>query len=340
MFKTRFLSMLVLLAAVATGAVAQTTYKVSVKEGTEDANKWEIAPAEATTTGVAAGTEVKATYGGTKKVKSVKAKKKVKPAATVTTAPTAKTGVKAGQNEAIVNAGTAEGGTMMYAVTTDATQPASTDGFSATVPTAEGLTAGTYYVWYYVKADDSHTDSEISASGIEVTIASAYTMAAAATSADKGKLICTDGHIHAYGTDAACTATRVAKIIYIGTTGHATYSHGLALALTDEASTMGWQDAIDACSAKNTSTPVTGATWLQASQAQWNYMLGTNGAGSYDALRTGFTSVGGTDLQSEVGYWSSTASSDRQAWYYNFNKSDYFTGLKTYAKWVRACLAF
>ena len=105
-------------------------------------------------------------------MKSVKAVK-VKPAATVTTAPTAKTGVKAGQNEAIVNAGTAEGGTMMYMV--NATQPASTDGFSATVPTAEGLTAGTYYVWYYVKADDSHTDSEISASGIEVTIAAAET---------------------------------------------------------------------------------------------------------------------------------------------------------------------
>ena len=68
--------MLVLLAAVATGAVAQTTYKVSVKEGTEDATNWTIAPAEATTTGVAAGTEVKATYGGTKKVKSVKVKKK------------------------------------------------------------------------------------------------------------------------------------------------------------------------------------------------------------------------------------------------------------------------
>ena len=76
MFKTRFISMLVLLAAVATGAMAQTTYKVSVKEGTEDATSWTIAPDEATTTGVAAGTEVKATYGGTKKVKSVKAKKK------------------------------------------------------------------------------------------------------------------------------------------------------------------------------------------------------------------------------------------------------------------------
>ncbi len=75
MIKKRFLSMLVLLAAVVTGAVAQN-YKVSVKEGTEDATSWTIAPAEATTTGVAAGTEVKATYGGMKKVKSVKAVKK------------------------------------------------------------------------------------------------------------------------------------------------------------------------------------------------------------------------------------------------------------------------
>ncbi len=71
--------MLVLLAAVATGAMAQETYKVSVKEGTEDATSWTIAPAEATTTGVAAGTTVTATYSGTKKVKSVKAVKKVAP---------------------------------------------------------------------------------------------------------------------------------------------------------------------------------------------------------------------------------------------------------------------
>ena len=68
--------MLVLLAAVATGAMAQTTYKVSVKEGTEDATSWTIAPPEATTTGVAQGTEVTASYGGVKKVKSVKAVKK------------------------------------------------------------------------------------------------------------------------------------------------------------------------------------------------------------------------------------------------------------------------
>jgi hypothetical protein len=76
MIKKRFISMLVLLAAVVTGAVAQTTYKVSVKEGTEDATSWTIAPPEATTTGVAQGTTVTATYSGTKHVKSVKAVKK------------------------------------------------------------------------------------------------------------------------------------------------------------------------------------------------------------------------------------------------------------------------
>ena len=76
--------MLVLLAAVVSGAVAQTTYKVSVKEGTEDATSWTIAPPEATTTGVAAGTEVTATYNGTKKVKSVKAVKKAPATITVT----------------------------------------------------------------------------------------------------------------------------------------------------------------------------------------------------------------------------------------------------------------
>ena len=62
--------------AVTVAAPAASTYTVTLKEGTEDANSWTIAPAEATTTGVAAGTEVKATYGGMKKVKSVKAKKK------------------------------------------------------------------------------------------------------------------------------------------------------------------------------------------------------------------------------------------------------------------------
>ena len=320
-----------------------TGYSVSLKEDTEDASNWQgkagegeyqVLPLE----GVAAGMAVSVKYIGTKKVKSVKAVK-VKPAATVTTAPTAKTGVKAGQNVAIVNAGTATGGTMMYKVTTANTKPTSTDGFSATVPTAEGLTAGTYYVWYYVKADDSHTDSEISATGIEVTIAAKA--AAEATAEDKGKLIGTDGKI--YADVAAATAagiTAVAKIIYIGTTGHATYSHGLALALTDEGQ-MKWGAAKTACNTtKNTSTPVTGATWLLASKDQWGYMMGTDGAGSRTALRDGFSSVGGSNLQSGT-YWSSTEDGSNKAYRYTFGSGVWVSDSKDGGYvWVRACLAF
>lgn len=52
---------------------AMPFYTVSLKEGTEDAENWTITPAEATTTGVDAGTIVTATYSGTKRVKGVKA---------------------------------------------------------------------------------------------------------------------------------------------------------------------------------------------------------------------------------------------------------------------------
>ena len=76
--------MLVLLAAVATGAVAQTTHKVSMKEGTEDATSWQGKAGEGTyqqlpLEGVAAGKAVTVKYNGTKKVKSVKAVKKSGP---------------------------------------------------------------------------------------------------------------------------------------------------------------------------------------------------------------------------------------------------------------------
>jgi hypothetical protein len=80
--KKRFISMLVLLTAVVTGAMAQesTTYKVSVKNGTEDASNWQGKAGEGEyqalpLEGVAANTAVSVKYNGTKKVKSVKAKK-------------------------------------------------------------------------------------------------------------------------------------------------------------------------------------------------------------------------------------------------------------------------
>ncbi len=91
--------------------------------------------------------------------------------ATITNAPTATTGdIIAGSTTALVTAGKASGGTMMYAVTTTNTKPTSTESFSDKVPTAADLDAGTYYVWYYAKAGADHTDSAISSTGIAVTV--------------------------------------------------------------------------------------------------------------------------------------------------------------------------
>ena len=182
--------------------------------------------------------------------------------------------------------------------------------------------------------------------------APSYTMAAAATTSDKGKLICTAGHIHVYGEDAACTADRVAKIIYVGTNGHATYNHGLALALEDMSTKLTWDNsgtnnggntAAEWCSAWNTSKTVTDAEWLLASKDQWNYMMGTDGAGSYTDLRDGFTSVGGSNMKKGQ-YWSSTEDGTDNAWnchFGNFGGGDWFSSYKNFdGYYVRACLAF
>ena len=70
--KKKLFSILALLLVIVTGAMAQTTYPVTVKSGTEDAEKWTATPNPA-----AAGQTVTVTYTGSKKVKSVKAKPNV-----------------------------------------------------------------------------------------------------------------------------------------------------------------------------------------------------------------------------------------------------------------------
>jgi hypothetical protein len=166
------------------------------------------------------------------------------PVATITKAPTAIAGIKAGEDKAIVTAGEADGGEMKYAVTNTDTKPTSTDGFSAEVPKANGLTAGTHYVWYYVKADDTHVDSEISASGIEVTVAVAYTLLSAATASDVGKVVCAAGHLHTAKTAVPTGCTAVGILGKVTSTGH-----GLILALQDasnqqQATIKGWTPVI------------------------------------------------------------------------------------------------
>lgn len=57
------------------------------------------------------------------------------------------------------------GGTAMYAVTTSRSGSAPTEGWSSEIPTAKD--AGTYYVWYYVKGDDSHFDTQKEKIGVD-----------------------------------------------------------------------------------------------------------------------------------------------------------------------------
>lgn len=139
-------------------------------------------------------------------------------------------------------------------------------------------------------------------------------MAADATKVDEGCLICTDGHIHEYGDNSSCNKSRVAKIIYVGSsTDHATYTHGLALALSNGGYGT-WDTANSYGSGMNTSTPVTGARWMLPSISQWETMR--DAAGGYSNLVNGFSSVGGTDMYSGNNdyYWSGTE--DYQDAYY------------------------
>jgi hypothetical protein len=101
---------------------------------------------------------------------------------------------------------------------------------------------------------------------------------------------------------------------------------------------MDWETAKTACSGKNTSNPVMGATWLLASKDQWQKMI--DEAGGYATLRDGFSSVSGTNLQ-QTRYWTSSESTASLAWYVIFTNGDITTSNKTInTRRVRACLAF
>ena len=157
---------------------------VTMADGVKDADKWTVKVGEGLAQALPIGglkgdgsETVTLQYNGRLKVKGVTATSDAAPAkepATVTTAPTgaAIVGRLNTNSTALVSGGVADGGTLWYAVTTTNTKPASTDGFSADEPTAQTITAsGTVYVWYFVKGDDTHSDSEIAAKAIEVPVA-------------------------------------------------------------------------------------------------------------------------------------------------------------------------
>lgn len=201
----------------ATGAVAQSPYSVTLKEGTEDADKWTIDPSP-----LDAGQTVTATYSGEKHVKSVKYVKKLR--TPVVTAPTAKSLTYSGSPLELVNAGSTTGGTMQYKV--------GSGSYSAEIPTATN--AGTYTVYYKVVGGEAYSD--VDEASVSVTI-----KAVAAAKSDKtkwavGDIICTNGNAYTISanTTIPTEVTPVAIVAYKGSaTGDANYKNGLALALTD-----------------------------------------------------------------------------------------------------------
>ena len=154
------------------------------------------------------------------------------------------------------------------------------------------------------------------------------TPALSITSPSVGQVIGSDGKNYAYGI-VPSGVTAVAKICYVSG------SHGLALALADEQGTMNWSTAQTTCAAH---TPaITGGTWKLASQAEWDNMI--NAAGSYTALRDGFNSVGGTNMQEEY-YWSSTENGSDYARGHDFWDGSWDNVNKETVVYARACLAF
>lgn len=136
------------------------------------------------------------------------------PAATVDTAPAAADSLKYDGTEQtlIDNKGACTGGTMNYAVTTTATEPADS-AYAAQDP--KGKNAGKYYVWYKAKGDADHSDS--AADKIEVSIAKRDVTL---TSATKNKVydgkaltdnivaVSGDGFVQGEGADYTVTGTQ------------------------------------------------------------------------------------------------------------------------------------
>ena len=143
-----------------------------------------------------------------------------------------------------------------------------------------------------------------------------------------GQIIGSDGKNYAYGS-LPTGVTAVAKICYVSG------SNGLALALTDEEGQMNWSTAQTTCAAH---TPaITGGTWKLPTKDEWDNMI--SAAGSFTDLRDGFSSVGGTNMESS-GYWSSTEKDSDLAWYYYFYYGGWASDGKTYTYYVRPVLAF
>ena len=166
----------------------------------------------------------------------------------------------------------------------------------------------------------------------------------ALTSAKFGEIVCSDGKAYAAADKDILPKGVKAEALVCYVDG----DHGLALAMADvKNEKMSWDNdrgandgktAAEWCTGWNTSHPIAGATWLLASQTQWNNMI--SAAGSASNLSNAFSAVGGTNLQA-WSYWSSTPNhGGSAAWFYYFPSSAWqWTYLnQDSGRYIRACL--
>ena len=297
------------------------------------------------------------------------------------------------------------GGTVMYYVAPDANFSQADaialaqTAWSADIPTAETIDAagGTCYVWYYIKGDDEHSDTDPQLLQVTVLPEPTYavTFAEGTQDADKwtvkagtdgsfqslplkgvkagtkvklkydgdrsmlkgvkavkkaaagivnpvvGQVIGSDGKNYDANATLPDGVTAVAVIAYVGSeTGDDTYKNGLAIALADE-SNSNWSTAKSTCEGKSA---VSGAAWLLPSQKQWKTMFKANGGneGSYSGLNTAIGTAGGTALQVNERYWSSSELDADFAWVLVLgeNSAGWDGAPEDLGHQVRACLAF
>lgn len=86
---------------------------------------------------------------------------------TITSAPTANKLTYNRKAQALVKAGTADFGKMVYAVTTSKDKAPEDSAFSASIPTATN--AGTYYVWYKATGDKNHNGTGADAVTVKIS---------------------------------------------------------------------------------------------------------------------------------------------------------------------------
>lgn len=127
-----------------------------------------------------------------------------------------------------------------------------------------------------------------------------------------GSVVTTDGNVYATVSDATTAGkTPAAMIAYVGNeTGHATYTHGLALSLANECHYEYWSNAESAC--KNKTPAIANAEWMFPSEAVWRRMMLANGGNNnnYMGLNEKLAAAGGRALcteDTEHRYWAEKA---------------------------------